>query len=766
MDETRRAPAAHDGDDPADDHADEDAARRHLLRHANSIAVLMRHSANLIVAVTILAVPHSVPTPAGTALLVSLGCWAIYRLVTRSPAARYTAVDYALTLAVCFAIPLLVSDPAFHTTNSAPIAIAGTAVISFSVSLPARCSALLVVGVAVAYAFGAAPVVGPGRVGEIFNLYYFALQWVTSALIRLMVLRVAEAVDTARSRRQDAEIAERVNSAVRDYDREQVRLLHDTVASTLLLVGQGTPLPADRLAAQARRDLDVLGERWWTPAPDRLELVATLRKVAAHLRTPQRWTGLGALWLDGRIAQQVAASVREAVNNVDRHAGARTVTIDVSHNCVTISDDGRGFDPAAPQRGTGIARSIRDRMDRIAGTAEIASASGRGTVVELHWPDTLPGERTRRLGDTDRLIARTRVVYGLALTAYAVVNLAALAGQAATTVPRPAQQLGLAFLAATTTVLAVPAVLGRFRVPPWPSTVVLMGIAVAQTILLPAAAVGTQAQWSQGAVGWCLLPYLLSESVRRASILLTLAWVVPALVGAASAPSADSALNIGLGTASILCVQLFALLFNGLIRDAAEKARAQTAARVQSAARERISAAVHEEYRRRYATLLAGIFPVLTALALARPLDAALRSRARAESRKLRALFDQPDTFDHPLLQLLRTPVGVAEDSGVEVSVHVNGDLPMIEGREASRIVTRLTRALSAARDSARITITADDSGFTTSIVCHGLENGVALDEDSSADGDHVEVVATDDMLWLTIRHEPASSPDPAPRSR
>lgn len=752
MDDAGRPDAPNRGEDNTAV-ANDDAARRHLLRHASAIAVLMRHSANLIVAITALAVPHTAATPEGKAILVSLGCWAVYRLATRSQSALYTTVDYALTIAVCLAVPLLVSDPLFHTANSAPIAIAGTAVISFSVSLPAKRSLLLVAGIALAYAYGSASVVGLAHVGEIFNLYYFGLQWTTSALIRLMVLRVAGAVDTARGQRQDAEIAERVNSAVRDYDREQVRLLHDTVASTLLLVGQGAPIPPDRLAAQARRDLDVLGERWWTPTPSRLELVATLRETASHLHTAQHWTGLGVLWSDGHVAQQVAAAAREAMNNIDRHAGAGIVTVDVSRNCVTISDDGRGFDSTVPSHGTGLAKSICERMDRIAGSAKITSAPDRGTVVELRWPTTRLVDPAPHTGDPDRLIARTRVVYGLALTAYAVVSLAALAAQAATHVQQPRTQLVLALLAAAATLVAVPAILGRIHLSPWPSVAVLLSIAVAQTALLPASEVGTQAQWSQGAIGWCLLPHLLSQTVRRASALLALAWVIPAVVGVLDAPSAASAMNIGLGTASILCVQLFALLFNALIRDGAEKARADTVARTQSLTRQRVTAAVHDEYRRRYSKLLASIHPLMTTLAQAEPLDATLRSRARAESRMLRALFDQPETFGHPVLHALRTPIGDAEDKGVDVSLHVNGDLPEIACEDTKRITEPLTRALYSTRGSARITVTADGTRLTTSIVCQGLADGAALAEYSVTDDDDVELVAIDDMAWLTIRH-------------
>jgi signal transduction histidine kinase len=55
---------------------------------------------------------------------------------------------------------------------------------------------------------------------------------------------------------------------------------------------------------------------------------------------------------------------------------------------VTVSDAGAGFVPAAvPTSRHGLVLSIRERMARAGGRAEIRSAPGIGTVVELEWSD-------------------------------------------------------------------------------------------------------------------------------------------------------------------------------------------------------------------------------------------------------------------------------------------------------------------------------------------------------------------------------------------
>jgi len=92
-----------------------------------------------------------------------------------------------------------------------------------------------------------------------------------------------------------------------------------------------------------------------------------------------------------RIAQ-------EALNNVVKHARARRVEVRlqclqdtasepaaIRRVVLTVSDDGRGFDPStvsADHLGLSI---IRERSRAIAATLRIASQPGHGTTVEIAW---------------------------------------------------------------------------------------------------------------------------------------------------------------------------------------------------------------------------------------------------------------------------------------------------------------------------------------------------------------------------------------------
>jgi signal transduction histidine kinase len=82
-----------------------------------------------------------------------------------------------------------------------------------------------------------------------------------------------------------------------------------------------------------------------------------------------------------RIAQ-------EALLNVARHAQARQVEIGLTRDrqgvTLLVADDGRGFDPEAPQSGTHMGLwSMRERVGQLGGRFEVESAPGQGTKLVI-----------------------------------------------------------------------------------------------------------------------------------------------------------------------------------------------------------------------------------------------------------------------------------------------------------------------------------------------------------------------------------------------
>jgi signal transduction histidine kinase len=90
---------------------------------------------------------------------------------------------------------------------------------------------------------------------------------------------------------------------------------------------------------------------------------------------------------------QLVRIAQEALANVRKHSGAQRVALALARRdgklCLDVTDDGRGFSPAAPHAGGaprfGLA-TMRERAQAIGGELEIDSAPGRGTQVRLRVP--------------------------------------------------------------------------------------------------------------------------------------------------------------------------------------------------------------------------------------------------------------------------------------------------------------------------------------------------------------------------------------------
>jgi signal transduction histidine kinase len=103
-----------------------------------------------------------------------------------------------------------------------------------------------------------------------------------------------------------------------------------------------------------------------------------------------------AVLLPARAARELAAAVGAALDNVRRHVGEQAqawilVEDEPDGVIVSVRDEGPGFDPArlaeAEREGRlGVSQSIRGRLRDLGGSAEIFSAAGQGTEVELRVP--------------------------------------------------------------------------------------------------------------------------------------------------------------------------------------------------------------------------------------------------------------------------------------------------------------------------------------------------------------------------------------------
>ncbi|MFC5834720.1 sensor histidine kinase [Nonomuraea insulae] len=206
----------------------------------------------------------------------------------------------------------------------------------------------------------------------------------------MLLKRGAERADRLAAEAERARGESLVAAAARAEERELANTLHDTAATTLLLVGIGqVRSDADWLAPQARRDLDQLRSDS-RQAPPYADLVDLLRANLDATHLTVEFDAPAQLRLPFDVARAIADAARETLTNVRRHAGTTHATVRLRGSeralRLDIADRGKGFSPTdVPATRRGIRESVRGRIDRIGGTATITSAEGEGTLVRLEW---------------------------------------------------------------------------------------------------------------------------------------------------------------------------------------------------------------------------------------------------------------------------------------------------------------------------------------------------------------------------------------------
>ncbi len=218
-----------------------------------------------------------------------------------------------------------------------------------------------------------------------------------------MAVAVAKVVSTAL--RQSA-LQERVAELSLAADRERIaRELHDTVVQRLFATGLSLQavLPTARDPFLHDRIDGALGELDETirqvrttifaleppPATDRGVRIRVLEVCGGAARSlgfePEvRFSGPVDTLVDGPIATELLSTLREALSNVARHAGAKHVQVEVvasEHLVLKVTDDGAGIAHSAMQ-GRGML-NMSARAESMGGSFEATAPEGGGT--ELSW---------------------------------------------------------------------------------------------------------------------------------------------------------------------------------------------------------------------------------------------------------------------------------------------------------------------------------------------------------------------------------------------
>ena len=238
--------------------------------------------------------------------------------------------------------------------------------------------------------------------------FWYGEPWVFLASMILMGLAVGVSnIVMVSNMKKNAELKlthDEVRRLAATAERERIgRDLHDLLGHTLSLIALKSELAGKLLARDpvaARREI--------------ADVERTAREALVEVRSAV--SGMRAAGLIGEFASAklllesagvrfsyasaecelqpaqencLALALREAVTNIQRHAGADSaraeLVADDAGLQLTVRDDGRG---AVDAHGNGL-NGMRERAETLGGTLQLEAQRGRGTVLVLRLPKTV-----------------------------------------------------------------------------------------------------------------------------------------------------------------------------------------------------------------------------------------------------------------------------------------------------------------------------------------------------------------------------------------
>jgi len=260
-------------------------------------------------------------------------------------------------------------------------------------------------------------------------LMFFMYAFVRLSMNELEARRRADALmlDLARQRDEAAALAEE-NARLYQQARHSATLaernriareLHDTIAQGLTAITmqldaaqrsferdpQRTRSRLERAHSLARATLHDVRQSVWTLAAPLAEhrsyqdaLQHLVLQFGERSGIATNFTASGALLdLPDDASLQLVRIVQEALQNIEKHAQASTVQVELSNEadciCVKIRDNGQGFDPSNVKRskesGFGII-SMHERAQLAGGCLQIESSAGAGCCVTVQIAANAP----------------------------------------------------------------------------------------------------------------------------------------------------------------------------------------------------------------------------------------------------------------------------------------------------------------------------------------------------------------------------------------
>jgi PAS domain S-box-containing protein len=219
---------------------------------------------------------------------------------------------------------------------------------------------------------------------------------------------------------REKEMLQKLVKAQEDERKRIARDLHDELGQQLtglrLKIVNAENLCRDKAVADELKKIQSIAEQIdqgvdflaWELRPAALDDLGLFAALEKYVREWSHYSGVTAEFLTSniekvRFAPEAETNLyriaQEALNNVHKHAAAKTVEIALKKRdnliVLIIEDDGRGFDPQDNknrEKGIGLI-GMQERALLLGGEFEIESAPGRGTSVFVRVPALLTQEK-------------------------------------------------------------------------------------------------------------------------------------------------------------------------------------------------------------------------------------------------------------------------------------------------------------------------------------------------------------------------------------
>ena len=464
------------------------------------------------------------------------------------------------------------------------------------------------------------------------------------------LLRQAQALDEATTRQRSLLIRLRTDASRARARRRADNFIHDRILSVLKVIPTESTEPA-QLRASAREaltDLDTAAAEPDESSVRSSELLAALTRrlraiggddvvisesITKDLNLPQE------------TAQALVDAAAEALRNSLTHAAGsdqgpimRTAALrsDADGITITVSDDGRGFDPErAPISRHGVSGSIIARMRDAQGQARIDSSPGAGTTVTLSWN---PRTTTATTGASPLSLAscletpKARAIVVCVFVLYTLVTLLEMrAGSYRRLAPVIAGLLAIG--------LAALALIKRWPAHRMPARAAALVVAITGGANVLVLFQIDSAGWP-GYTSWCIgagttlcCGLIARERPRQAWAGLILIIVV---IGVWTLSTGHNPANIfALGSGQFSTLLIWYLTARISIDITARTAASETAG-AEIAAQRRAHRESEALMRQAMVSVRRRIEPLLTAIADGAPITAGMRARARMLEAELR----------------------------------------------------------------------------------------------------------------------------------